>query len=129
MIGCAPCQFVALNLPSPVSTNDIWRPVKRGNHASMVRTSTYNAWVAEAGYMLNSQHPGIVEGPYALTIKVEWSSGLDIDNCIKATSDLLQAHGVIENDKLAQKITVERAAVKGMTIMVASTREVIASEA
>jgi hypothetical protein len=43
-------------------------------------------------------------------------------------SDLLQAHGVIENDRLAQKITIERADVEGMSIMVASIRELVVAK-
>jgi Holliday junction resolvase RusA-like endonuclease len=123
MLGRSSCQFVALNLPPPVSVNDLWKPVKRGAHASMVRSPQYLSWLTEAGYMLNSQRPGMVEGPYALTIKVTGASKIDLGNVEKSVSDLLQAHGVIENDKFAQKITIERAAVEGMSIMVASTRE------
>ena len=44
-------KFVALNLPAPISVNEIWRPVKRAGHASIIRSAKYNAWLAEAGFL------------------------------------------------------------------------------
>ena len=69
--------------------------------------------------MLNAQHPGCVLGPYSIHIKVAAASRLDAGNVEKAVSDLLQAHEVIENDRLAQRILIERADIEGMWVMVA----------
>jgi Holliday junction resolvase RusA-like endonuclease len=118
MLGRTSRRYVSINLPPPVSVNDLWKPGRRGDHVTIIRSPKYNAWFSEAGYMLNSQRPGMVEGPYALTIKVTAASKIDLGNVEKAVSDLLQAHGVIENDRLAQKITIERADNEGMLITV-----------
>jgi crossover junction endodeoxyribonuclease RusA len=123
MLARPSVQVVTLDLPTPISTNDIWKPVNRGKYASLVLSKAYLAWQAEAGFKLNTQRPGIVEGPYAVTIKVSHKWRGDLDNASKATSDLLQAHGVIENDKLAQRVLIERGDVEGMRVMVVSTKE------
>jgi hypothetical protein len=63
--------------------------------------------VSEAGWRLTMQRPGRVSGRYALTLRMPEESGLDLDNAIKATSDLLQLHGVVRNDRLASRIVLE----------------------
>jgi Holliday junction resolvase RusA-like endonuclease len=91
----------------------------------MYLSTPYKRWKTDAGYSLQAQRPGAVDGPYALTVKVtaKWSG--DLDNAIKGTSDLLQEHGVIKNDKLAQRIVIERSAsVDGMFVMVVATKSV-----
>lgn len=123
MLGRPSVQYVALDLPAPISTNRIWRPGKRASSATMVKSKEYLIWQSEAGFKLNTQRPGIVEGPYSITIKVTNSWRGDLDNAAKAASDLLQAHGVVENDRLAQRVIIERADVEGMKIMIVSTEE------
>lgn len=122
MLGRPSVQFVTLDLPLPISTNDIWTPVRRAKGAGMVKSKRYLAWLSEAGWMLNSQRPGTIDGPYALTITIPNACPLDADNCVKATSDLLQKHQVISNDRLAQQVTVKRGNVDGMKVMVVSTQ-------
>ena len=126
MLGRKSVQYVALELPAPLSTNALWRPIKRGSVASMVKSKEYCAWIAEAGYRLNSQRLDMVEGPYALSIVRDSGARLDLDNCIKSCSDLLQDHGIVQNDRLAQKITIERGSVEGggMSVLVVSTYKV-----
>ena len=122
MLERSACQSVIVSLPAPISVNAIWKPIIRGKHPALVKTAEYLAWIAEAGYALNSQRLGCVEGPYDLTITVEAITRLDLGNIEKSVSDILQAHGVITNDRLAQKITIERGAVTGMRVVVASTK-------
>jgi crossover junction endodeoxyribonuclease RusA len=109
--------YVALDLPRPISTNALWRPRPGG----MCKTQAYKNWLVEAGLVLNTQKPGKVEGPYCLTIRLNKDSKLDLDNCSKSVSDLLQAHGVISNDRLAQQIIIKRADVPGVSVLVCST--------
>ena len=109
--------YVALDLPRPISTNALWRPRPGG----MCKTQAYKNWLTEAGLVLNTQRVGKVEGPYAITISVSRQWKGDLDNAVKATSDLLQAHGVIDNDKLAQMVTIKRADIPGVTVLVCST--------
>ena len=85
----------ALDLPIPPSVNALWS-YGRGR---VRRSDEYQAWLREAGWELKQQRPISIPSPVALTLK----AGLpdrprDIDNIAKAALDLLQAHGVIEND-------------------------------
>lgn len=109
--------YVALDLPRPISTNALWRPRPGG----ICKTQAYRNWITEAGLVLNTQNPGRVDGPFAVTIRVTKSWRGDLDNCIKSCLDLLQAHGVISNDKHAEMLTVKRADVPGVSVLVCST--------
>lgn len=109
--------YVALDLPRPISTNVLWRPRPGG----MCKSQAYKDWLTEAGLVLNTQRPGKVEGPYALTIRVTKAWKGDCDNCCKAVGDLLQTHGVIENDRLCQRVLIERSDVPGVSVLVCST--------
>lgn len=109
--------YVALDLPRPISTNALWRPRPGG----MCKTQQYKNWLTEAGLVLNTQKPGKVEGPYCLTIRVAKAWKGDLDNAAKATSDLLQAHGVVVDDRLAQRVIIERSDVPGVSVLVCST--------
>ena len=121
MIERKPVQYVTLDLPAPISTNKLWRPIVRGGKPAIVSTKEYLAWISEAGWRLNAQRPGMVEGPYAITMKISRKSRADLDN-VKAVSDLLQTQGVIENDRLAERVVIERADIDGMQVMVVSTK-------
>ncbi|MET3481574.1 hypothetical protein [Methylobacterium sp. 1973] len=100
----AEADVVRLLLPVPVSVNAIYERHPGGG----VRLSkAYSAWLSEAGWRLTMQRPGRVSGRYELTLRMPVESGLDLDNAIKATSDLLQLHGVVRNDRLASRIVLE----------------------
>lgn len=122
MLGRQPVESVSIDLPRPISANRIWRNVVIGGKPRTLRSKEYLAWVSTAGAMLNAQRPGIVEGHYALTITVSRECRLDLDNAIKATNDLLQSQGVIENDKLCREITVRRGDCDGMSVLIVSTK-------
>lgn len=97
-------DLVVLFLPAPVSVNVIWARKAGGG----VRLSeAYRAWLQEAGWSLEQQRPGAIRGRYELTLRLPEESGLDLDNAIKGLSDLLQAHGVIRNDRDACRIVLE----------------------
>ncbi len=92
---------VVLRLPVPVSVNDMHAPRKGGG----VRISdAYAAWMSDAGWRLTAQRPGRIAGRYTLDLGLPRESGLDLDNAVKVTSDLLQLHGVIRNDRNAERI-------------------------
>ena len=124
MLSRKPAQYVSLDLPTPVSANRLWRSVKTAQGVKVYKSKEYLSWLSEAGYRLNAQRPGIVEGPYALTITIRSTCRLDLDNCCKATSDLLQSQGVIQNDRLCQQLLVKKGDIPGMSVLVASTRDV-----
>jgi Holliday junction resolvase RusA-like endonuclease len=99
-----PGNVVRLNLPFPPSVNALWRKGRTG----MYRSPSYMTWLNSAGYMLNAQHPGCIDGNYAIRIDLERKDNKrrDCDNFIKACSDLLITHGVITDDSLAEMVTV-----------------------
>lgn len=94
-------ERVVLRLPVPVSVNDMHAPRKGGG---VRRSGAYAAWIDAAGWRLTAQRPGRVAGRYTLDLGLPRESGLDLDNAVKATSDLLQLHGVIRNDRNAERI-------------------------
>jgi Holliday junction resolvase RusA-like endonuclease len=88
---------VTLNLPIPPSVNRLWRVSGRRVH----RSARYVAWQRSAGWELQVQKPAPF--PADATIGLNIRAGMtskrrDIDNLAKAICDLMQAHGVIDND-------------------------------
>ena len=96
---------VVLDLPFPPSVNAIWRKWRGG----VYRSDRYKAWSQEAGQELMVQRPGKTKGIYDLTLQFRRKDArrIDIGNLEKPVSDLLVEHGVIEDDSLARRITLE----------------------
>src|ERR1700744_389751 len=98
-----PISIIAL--PPPPSVNNLFtNDGKRGRRIS----KHYKAWRDQAGWQLVRQRPGCIKGRYALEIYVQANARADIGNLEKACSDLLQAHGVIEDDALAWALHIYR---------------------
>ncbi len=107
---------VDLDLPEPPSTNELFANTSHERRAAAmasgrklpgrVKTVAYKTWLNAAGWMLTSQRPGRIEGRYTLEV---WAarSGKDLGNLEKALSDLLVEHGVIADDSLSTRITLE----------------------
>lgn len=95
---------VSLHLPFPPSVNALWKRGKTG----MYRSPRYMGWLNEAGKELELQRPGMIEGSYVIAIELERKEGRrrDADNLAKAIGDLLTAHGVIEDDSLAEAVVI-----------------------
>lgn len=92
-------------LPVPPSTNALYA---HGRQRGPVRSDAYQAWIDEAGWRLQAQRPGRVPGAYVLLLAVpETETKADLDNLSKATSDLLQKHGVIDNDRKARRVVID----------------------
>lgn len=106
---------VELHLPMPPSANRLWRPVPGG----MACTSTYNAWKFHAGIELVRQRPGRIPGRYTMRLLLgKLGARADVDNRVKPVSDLLEAHGVVANDRLAQDVSVWRNSAPGEGVVV-----------
>ncbi|WP_245268060.1 hypothetical protein [Methylorubrum extorquens] len=91
---------VTILLPVPPSVNALH------DHAPgrPVRSKAYSAWIHDVGWRLIEQRPGRVPGAYILLLAVpEAETKADLDNLSKATRDLLQAHGLIDNDRKARR--------------------------
>jgi len=94
---------ITLDLPFPPSMNSLWRKGRTG----MYRSPRYMEWINAAGWELKRQKPGKIIGDYAIVVSLERKDNRrrDCDNFIKAISDLLVLHGVIEDDSMAQSVT------------------------
>lgn len=97
--------MIALTLPFPPSTNNLFINVGKFR----VVSKRYKAWREEAGVALKAQQPNRLGGYYTLglTLHPPTRAARDLDNFIKAVSDLLVAHDVIQGDQFATRITVE----------------------
>lgn len=72
-----------------------------------VRTKRYKEWSSAAGWDANGK--GSIKGPFSVAIILSQShrrSNADLDNRIKPLLDLLQDHGIIENDSMCEEIRV-----------------------
>ena len=120
----ASVEYVALNLPAPISTNDLWtiRKSRAGKHY-LSRTDEYKAWLESAGWQLVQQKPGRVAGAYGLRLTVGRESKIDLGNAEKAVSDLLEKHGVIDNDRFASEIHLGWGDGEGMRAMIVKAKD------
>ncbi len=89
-------RMIELQLPYPPSTNNLWVRSRFG----MRRSDRYMAWLQVATYAAYQQKPKKLKGLYKLSIQAarQDKRRRDIDNIIKAISDLLQTIGVIKDD-------------------------------
>lgn len=96
-------------LPWPPSTNALFRNVP--GHGR-VATKEYKAWLTEAGWTLNAQHPPKFAG--AVTVGIELcpphGRAFDVDNRAKSCLDLLVKHRIIrdDNDSVVRSVSVSR---------------------
>lgn len=109
--------MIVLTLPFPPPSNNLFFNRRGGGRAP---TERYASWQNAAGWDLKSQKPGKIAGPYEIELTFERKDKRkrDIGNLEKACSDLLVKHGVIEDDHLAQKITLQWGDVKGCRVVI-----------
>lgn len=91
-----PVESLSLDLPFPPSVNRLWRSAR----GKVFRSDRYRIWMQAAGNQLKAQRPGRIKGDFTIHIILGRPDRRlrDSDNYAKAILDLLQAHGVIEND-------------------------------
>lgn len=96
--------MIRLSLPYPPSVNGLTFNASKGR----VKTPEYRAWIEEASIAIKDTHRlGI--GAYYLSICARRPDKRrrDLGNIEKAVSDLLVMHGVVEDDCLAERITLQ----------------------
>ena len=99
--------MITLVLPLPPSVNAAYRNTRRGR----AKTAAYIEWLGSAGCYLIQQKEWKkhkIVGAYALDIQVHPDIKGDIDNRIKLISDLLVSIEVINDDRRAWRVSVER---------------------
>ena len=94
---------LSLTLPPPLSACFSNAP-GRGR----VLSKRYRDWRAEAALEAICQRPGRIIGAFTATIMLDRPDARrrDLDNMLKATLDLLTNAHVIEDDSLAQRLTI-----------------------
>lgn len=108
--------MISLDLPLPTSTNRLHKWAGK----RVVSSPEYEAWIEEAGYRLNGQHPKPIKGPVELEYQVG-KSRRDLGNIEKAATDLLVRHGIIEGDGpgIVRKISLALdASVEGVRVTI-----------
>lgn len=96
--------MITLELPMAPSVNSLWRISGK----RMYRTKKYKDWLEEAGWMVRQQTREIIDGEYALHIRALRSNKRrDLDNLLKATSDLLVELRVVEDDSQCVALAAE----------------------
>ena len=98
-------EAVAFVVPLPPSTNSLFVNIPGKGRA---RSKAYRAWLEEAGYLLASQRPGSVSGPFSVIVRIPEKARLDLDNAYKAIGDIMVKHRITSDDKLLHKLTIER---------------------
>lgn len=93
-----------ISLPYPPTLNNLFKNVRKGR----VKTDAYNSWLQEALLLLRAQRHVKHLGSFRATIVLTRPDRRrrDIDNTTKAILDALKKGDVIEDDSLAQSVTV-----------------------
>ena len=99
--------MISLRLPFPVSTNAIWR----SNRGRVHKSKAYDKWIGAANMAFLTQKRELgkpIVGAFSMSIVLDDKKRgkRDLDNCVKVVLDHVQRLGLIENDKLAEEISV-----------------------
>jgi len=99
-----------ITLPKPPSINHMYG---RSGHRTYI-TDDGNAWILEAGAMLNSQwkRRTPIEDEVSFYVKLYICGRGDIDNYNKALFDLFMKQGVIVDDSQIMFLQIEKIMVK-----------------
>lgn len=113
-----------VSMDYPPSANRIWRYT--GGRA--LKSAEYRSWIEAMVWAVRMQREPCISGSYALHVSVVRPDKRrrDIDNLLKPISDVLVAAGVVEDDSLAQSITIEWADAPqshGVKVRVIGTKE------
>lgn len=123
-------ENITIHCPLPPSTNRIWRSRRGANgKPSFYLDRRYETWKRVFDNIIMATRPRPkVGGPFIAFITLSRDKlppGSDPDNRIKALFDALQRAEIIENDKLAESITVRKGyAPEGCTVVLSPYRSV-----
>ena len=115
-------RSVFINLPFPPSANGLYANRKGGRY----RTKRYETWANAAGWDIKEQKPKRLEGRYHITLMVERKDNRkrDLSNLIKAVSDLLVEHQIIQDDSLEERVVLQWSdTVKGCLVILEPTEQ------
>lgn len=97
--------MIVLDLPMPPSTNGLYR----NSGKKRFKTRRYRTWLNAAGHDVTQQPCQRHLGHYSISVYIcpRDKRKRDVDNHLKAISDLLVEHRLVEDDSLAQSAHVE----------------------
>jgi Holliday junction resolvase RusA-like endonuclease len=96
--------MIQLTLPLAPSANSLWRITG----SRMYKTKLYKDWLEEAGWMVKQQTKQTIDGEYVLHIRArKTNKRRDLDNLLKATSDLLVNMHIVEDDSQCMALAAE----------------------
>ena len=88
----------------PGSVNGLFRNVPG---VGRVKTTKYRAWQNENLWLLKTLRLPSFDGPVRVDYSLPAKSRMDIDNPLKGLNDLLQASGILANDRQIRQLWVE----------------------
>lgn len=120
-------EIVTIHCPLPPSVNRLWR--NRKGRGKPYLSDRYATWKRTFDNIIMAMVPRQkIKGAFIASITLDRDKlppGSDPDNRIKALFDALQRAEIIENDKLAESITVRKGyAPEGCTVVLSPYRSV-----
>ena len=97
--------MIRLELPLAPSANAIFR----SGRGRVYKTNIYKQWLEECSWMIKTQTKESVPRDYILQVvaKRPDKRRRDLDNLLKATSDLLVRTGIVSDDNFCRAIVAE----------------------
>ncbi len=97
--------MIRLELPLAPSANAIFR----AGRGRVYKTNIYKQWLEECSWMIKTQTKESVPRDYILQVvaKRPDKRRRDLDNLLKATSDLLVRTGIVSDDNFCRAIVAE----------------------
>jgi len=98
--------MIRYELPYPPSVNNLFANAKNGGRYPV---PSYKAWRNEAGEQILAQGRKRLRGRFSLAIYVVRPDRRkrDVANLIKAVEDLLVEMQIVEDDSLAERVTIQ----------------------
>lgn len=113
--------MIRYELPYPPSTNNLFFNTGHGR----AKTDGYKAWREAAGYAIIEQGRKRQPGPVSLALALVRPDKRkrDLSNSIKSVEDLLVQLGVIEDDSLVQRISIQWVSAGAPCTVIVQTAE------
>lgn len=98
--------MIRLTLPFPPSVNAMY--ANGGNRRGRHKTPTYIAWEVMAGAQIKDSHRlNLSSYSISICLRRPDKRARDLGNLEKAISDLLVAHGVVKDDSMCERISMQ----------------------
>lgn len=103
-----------IRLSKPPSVNTLYRATARRGFVQHYISSAGKAWFTEAGYLIKQamKRKAPIKGEVEVEVDLYTCRHQDLDNIMKATMDLLQKAGVVEDDAQIVSLLLHKYKVK-----------------